>query len=226
MLGTTGYDPGYPYDVYDSLDGLEPKEDYDKGYVICIFATISDVQSINIVNFLHRTNPYAYIPTEYVLLDTGFPGAVCYAIYKTRFEYICAQVAIRYDDLQVKTSILYEIMSNKKVYFHKHWLLDSYDPNKFTDEYKYKVACHSIPVKKMIGKKEFLRLRRKQHKKKQCYIPVSKEDDTCNMKNLRNKQICARCGVSRYAGRYDISGKCIHRVNRKRTCQDQKKEIQ
>ena len=214
MLGTTGYDPGYPYDVYDSLDGLEPKEDYGKGYVIFIFATIKDAQAITIINFLKRTNPYAYIPTEYVLLDTGFPGAVCYAIYKTRFEYEYAKINIYKLGGKTITNILYEIPADKKVYFHKHWLLDSYDPSKNTDESKYRIASRSKRLRKAIGNKEFTRLRRVHAKTKPCYEPCSDKDDTCNMKKRRNSKICAVCGVSRYAGRYDANGKCIRKLTK------------
>ena len=204
---------GLDYCLYDSKEG----EDYVQGYAVQIFVGASQKDMIDVRQMLEdkQSNPYGYIVTEYPVKEQT-PCQIVFIIYKSLME-ACLGISIKKKkdrNVEIKPPFL---LSKEPVWFHKGWVLKTYDPKLYAkDEDKYAAIRRNSQIQIQLPKEEVKKWRKEWIKKNyKCYAPRSKEDDICRNSNSTSSNNCQFCVASSYADRYE-GKKCIKRVNKKR----------
>ena len=203
---------GLDYCLYDSKEG----RDYVQGYAVQIFVGASQKDMIDVRQMLEdkQSNPYGYIVTEYPVKEQ-VSCRIVFIIYKSLME-ACLGVAVGKSKKRKGLNSLF-LFSKEPVWFHKGWLLKTYDPKLYAkDEDKYAAIRTKPRIQLQLPKEEVEKWRKAWVKKNyECYAPRSKEDEICRYANPSKRSTCKFCPVSTYAGRYE-GKKCIKRVNKKR----------
>lgn len=199
--------------VYDSSEG----DDYIKGYCIVVYVTWEQKKLLWLGRIVHEGlfNTYAYIPTDYVS-PFEVPYAVAYLIYKTWFEFKIALYKITHRPSKRETTFNLKAkpMYKNPVWFHKGWVLPTYDPNLYnTDAKRYeRIKKDSLGVRKLFSPKKIAKWRRAYYMTLPCYAPKSKKDKDCANKNSRNHKICTYCGASN-TGKHYADSLGLHRID-------------
>lgn len=197
------------YDIYDS----KPGKDYVTGYVVQVFIPFKEREIVALGTLLvnPKVNAYACIITPYNTID----GAACiaYLLAKTKFEYeLLKSYVVKSTDVEVRLKDT--LPTRERVWFHKAWISEHYDPTMFdTDAKKYKRAKCDATLKKAFGEKNMKKWRKAYYKEKQtCYEPRSEEDEICKNSHGGPGAHCIFCPLSRLADRYDSSGRCLKKI--------------
>lgn len=203
---------GLDYCLYDSKEG----RDYVQGYAVQIFVGASQKDMVDVRQMLEdkQSNPYGYIVTEYPVQEQ-VPCRIVFILYKSLME-ACLGVAVGKSKRNwgIKLPFLF---SKEPVWFHKGWVLKTYDPKLYAkDEDKYAAIRRKTGIQIQLPKEEVKKWRKEWIKKNyKCYAPRSKEDDICRNSKSCSPNNCQFCAASAYADRYD-GKKCIKPVNKKR----------
>lgn len=203
---------GLDYCLYDSKEG----RDYVQGYAVQIFVGASQKDMIDVRQMLEdkQSNPYGYIVTEYPVKEQ-VPCRIVFILYKSLME-ACLGVAVGKSkrNLGIKLPFLF---SKEPVWFHKGWVLKTYDPKLYAkDEDKYAAIRRKTEIQIQLPKEEVKKWRKEWIKKNyKCYAPRSKEDDICRNSKSYSSNNCLFCAASSYADRYE-GKKCIKPVIGKR----------
>lgn len=198
---------GLDYCLYDSKEG----RDYVQGYAVQIFVGASQKDMVDVRQMLEdkQSNPYGYIVTEYPVQEQ-VPCRIVFILYKSLME-ACLGVAVGKSKRNwgIKLPFLF---SKEPVWFHKGWVLKTYDPKLYAkDEDKYAAIRRNSQIQIQLPKEEVKKWRKEWIKKNyNCYAPRSKEDDICRNANPSERSTCKFCPVSTWAGRYE-GKKCIKR---------------
>ena len=205
-------------DVYDSMPEGVCQEDYDTGYITCVFFTLPPFGGINTKNWFTRTNCKALVRTsKFAEPPCIYPYEMIYAIHETPFEQdLFCRILKKYN-------YLYEVMNNGEPgYYHIYWNLHFFKHNKFdTPGKRCRAEIEALFIKDLEQRKQ---IRKKYMLEKGCYVPESNRNPTCKSNMGVNFQICARCPLSRYYDRYK-NGKCIRKLpkNKRKTPERRKK---
>ena len=198
--------PKADFRIYDAPPDTDP-ENYQLGYVIIYKVKSSPVQIIGLMEHIEKTNPIAVIPTEYFSnIEDDTPSGFVYVIYNTEFEYkygVRCTKGVRFAVSRMAHEL---IPGDKMVYYHKAWILHSYDPTRFdTEEKKYDVIKGDVKFQKMLGKRAVNKIKIAHFKisNADCYIPTSRSNMTCTMEKHKNYNLCVECALSRYRYRYE-----------------------
>ena len=191
------------YNLYDAPES----EQYVQGYVLAIAVIANSFRFLNVQRLIHDKdlNVYAYIPTDIPISDKT-AGVLCYIVFRTWFEFIVGRSVINIG--QYKEDIgkyVYHIPTSEPerqpVWFHKSWILPSYDPIMYdTGAKKYERVMSNVPIRNLIPKEELLEYRRDYCRQSKCYEPISEENQFCKnyMKGLANPKICNYCAASKH----------------------------
>lgn len=203
---------GLDYCLYDSKEG----RDYVQGYAVQIFVGASQKDMVDVRQMLEdkQSNPYGYIVTEYPVKEQ-VPCRIVFILYKSLME-ACLGVASGKSKRNwgIKLPFLF---SKEPVWFHKGWVLKTYDPKLYAkDEDKYAAIKSKTEIQLQLPKEEVKKWRKEWIKKNyKCYATRSKEDDICRNATPSKRSTCKFCPVSTYAGRYE-GKKCIKPLNGKK----------
>ena len=193
--------------IYDE----KPGEGYITGYVIQVFVGFNQLDVASLKGFLHRkdVNVYAYIPTNYPGSDTAACG-IAYVVFASMFEMLIADVRMS-DKHTIRMPLKHKMVSYKPVWFHKVWLMESYDPTKYdTDAKKYMYVRNKMNQKRLFDEKEVAKWRKAWAKEtKKCYEPKSPDTEMCKNSVFKYGEPCYRCPLSQMADRYDSYGRCV-----------------
>lgn len=193
--------------IYDE----KPGEGYITGYVIQVFVGFNQLDVASLKGFLHRkdVNVYAYIPTNYPGSDTAACG-IAYVVFASMFEMLIANARMS-DKHTIKMPLKHKTVSYKPVWFHKVWVMDSYDPTKYdTDMKKYMYIKNRPNIRHIFDEKEVARWRKAWAKEtKKCYEPKAPDTETCKNSVFKYGEPCYRCPLSQMADRYNSKGECI-----------------
>lgn len=204
---------GLDYCLYDSKEG----EDYVQGYAVQIFVGASQKDMIDVRQMLEdkQSNPYGYIVTEYPVKEQT-PYRIVFIVYKSLME-ACLGISTKKKKERNKGVNLPFLFSKEPVWFHKGWLLKTYDPKLYAkDEDKYAVIRTKPRIQLQLPKEEVEKWKKEWIKKNyKCYAQRSEEDDICRNATPSKRSTCKFCPVSTWAGRYE-GKKCIKRVNKKK----------
>lgn len=203
---------GLDYCLYDSKEG----RDYVQGYAVQIFVGASQKDMIDVRQMLEdkQSNPYGYIVTEYPVKEQ-VSCRIVFILYKSLME-ACLGVAVGKSKRNVGIKLPF-LFSKEPVWFHKGWVLKTYDPKLYAkDEDKYAVIRRKSEIKIQLPKEEVKKWRKEWIKKNyKCYAPRSKEDDICRNSKAQSPNNCPFCAASPYADRYE-GKKCIKPLNGKK----------
>ena len=203
---------GLDYCLYDSKEG----RDYVQGYAVQIFVGASQKDMIDVRQMLEdkQSNPYGYIVTEYPVKEQ-VPCRIVFVLYKSLME-ACLGVASWKSKRNCGFKLPF-LFSKEPVWFHKGWVLKTYDPKLYAkDEDKYAAIRRNSQIQIQLPKEEVKKWRKEWIKKNyKCYAPRSKEDDICRNSKSKSPNNCPFCAASAYADRYD-GKKCIKPLNGKR----------
>lgn len=203
---------GLDYCLYDSKEG----RDYVQGYAVQMFVGASQKDMIDVRQMLEdkQSNPYGYIVTEYPVKEQ-VPCRIVFILYKSLME-ACLGVASGKSKRNwgIKLPFLF---SKEPVWFHKGWVLKTYDPKLYAkDEDKYVAIKSKTEIQLQLPKEEVKKWRKEWIKKNyKCYAPRSKEDDICRNSKSHSPNNCLFCAASAYADRYE-GKKCIKPLNKKK----------
>lgn len=204
---------GLDYCLYDSKEG----RDYVQGYAVQIFVGASQKDMIDVRQMLEdkQSNPYGYIVTEYPVKEQT-PYRIVFILYKSLME-ACLGISTKKKKERNKGVNLPFLFSKEPVWFHKGWVLKTYDPKLYAkDEDKYAAIRTKPRIQLQLPKEEVEKWKKEWIKKNyKCYAPRSKEDDICRNSKSHSPNNCPFCVASAYADRYE-GKKCIKRVNKKR----------
>ena len=193
--------------IYDE----KPGEGYITGYVIQVFVGFNQLDVASLKGFLHRkdVNVYAYIPTNYPGSDTAACG-IAYVVFASMFEMLIANARMS-DKHTIMMPLKHKMVSYKPVWFHKVWLMESYDPTKYdTDAKKYMYVRNKMNQKRLFDEKEVAKWRKAWAKEtKKCYEPKSPDTEMCKNSSNNYGKPCLRCPLSHMADRYDSYGRCV-----------------
>lgn len=193
------------YAIYDAPEG----PDYVQGYAVQLFCTFSQKRMIDIGNVVQDkvSNPYGFIVTKYSVKES-IPCRIVYVIYKTRLEFELGLRKIRNRNGK-KINYKFVIPPVNPVWFHKGWVLDTYDPTLYdTDDKKYAAIRQRNDISAIFKEerrtwyKAWIKLNYK------CYTPISDTEEKCANSSKSSHTNCRRCPLSHYADRY-VDGKCI-----------------
>ena len=194
---------GLDYCIYDSKEG----RNYVQGYALQIFAGASQKDMIDIRHMLEdkQSNPYGYIVTDYPVKE-DVPCRIVFIIYKSLLEAHLGKACLGKKGENINPFFV----TKEPVWFHKGWVLKTYDPKLYAkDEDKYAAIRLKTNIMKELPKEEVKKWRKAWVKKNyECYAPRSKKDEICRNANPSNRSTCKFCPVSTYAGRYE-GKKCI-----------------
>lgn len=203
---------GLDYCLYDSKEG----RDYVQGYAVQIFVGASQKDMIDVRQMLEdkQSNPYGYIVTEYPV-QNQVSCRIVFILYKSLME-ACLGVAVGKSKKRKGINSLF-LFSKEPVWFHKGWVLKTYDPKLYAkDEDKYAVIKTKPRIQLQLPKEEVKKWKKEWIKKNyKCYAPRSKEDDICRNVTPSKRSTCKFCLVSTWAERYD-GKKCIKPLYNKR----------
>ena len=203
---------GLDYCLYDSKEG----RDYVQGYAVQIFVGASQKDMIDVRQMLEdkRSNPYGYIVTEYPVKEQ-VPCRIVFILYKSLME-ACLGVASWKSKRNWGFKLPF-LFSKEPVWFHKGWVLKTYDPKKYAkDEDKYAAIKSKTEIQRQLPKEEVKKWKKEWIKKNyKCYAPRSEEDEICRNATPGKRSTCKFCLVSTYAGRYE-GKKCIKPLNGKK----------
>lgn len=204
---------GLDYCLYDSKEG----EDYVQGYAVQLFVGASQKDMIDVRQMLEdkQSNPYGYIVTEYPVKEQT-PCQIVFFIYKSLLE-ACLGVSVKKKKERNKGAKLPFLFSKEPVWFHKGWVLKTYDPKLYAkDEDKYAVIKSNAKIQIQLPKEEVKKWRKAWIKKNYtCYAPRSEEDDICRNSKSHTPHNCMFCAASSFADRYE-GKKCIKPIIGKR----------
>lgn len=194
---------GLDYCIYDSKEG----RNYVQGYALQIFAGASQKDMIDIRHMLEdkQSNPYGYIVTDYPVKE-DVPCRIVFIIYKSLMEAYLGKACLG----RKKGNINPFFVTKEPVWFHKGWILKTYDPKLYDkDEDKYAAIRQKSGIMKELPKEEVKKWRKAWAKKnKPCYQARSKKDDICRNSKSRSGRNCEFCAASSFADRYE-GKKCI-----------------
>lgn len=203
---------GLDYCLYDSKEG----RDYVQGYAVQIFVGASQKDMIDVRQMLEdkQSNPYGYIVTEYPVKEQ-VPCRIVFILYKSLME-ACLGVALWKSKRKWGFKLPF-LFSKEPVWFHKGWVLKTYDPKLYAkDEDKYAAIRRNSQIQIQLPKEEVKKWRKEWVKKNyKCYAPRSKEDDICRNSKSVSPNNCKFCAASPYADRYE-GKKCIKPLNGKK----------
>ena len=193
--------------IYDE----KPGEGYITGYVIQVFVGFNQLDVANLKGILQRKdmNVYAYIPTNYPGSDTAACG-IAYVVFASMFEMLIAHakmISTRGKFVGIKC----KMFPQNPVWFHKVWVMDSYDPTMYdTDAKKYMYVKNRGSARHIFDEKEIAKWRKAWAKEtKRCYEPKAPDTETCKNSTYDFGKPCLRCPLSQMADRYDSYGRCV-----------------
>lgn len=193
--------------IYDE----KPGEGYITGYALQVFIGSSQLDVASLRGFLHRKdmNVYAYIPTNYPGSDTA-ACVIAYLVFASFFELLIANKCMKNRSVDVGR-IRHEVVSTKPIWFHKVWVMDSYDPTMYdTDAKKYMYIKNRNGVRSVFDANEIAKWRKSWAKEtKKCYEPKAHDTETCRNSSNNYGKPCLRCPLSHMADRYDSYGRCV-----------------
>lgn len=189
----------------NNLYDAQESDQYVQGYALAIKVTMQPVRFLDVQLLIHdkELNVYAYIPTDIPVSDKE-AGVLCYILFRTEFEYIAGKYKINLKKRGKETGNHgYNIPTgepdHQPVWFHKSWILPSYDPTMYdTDAKKYDRIKHRQELAKIFPDKVRLEYRRAACRRQKCYEPVSEKNPYCKNyhKDLANDKICYFCAAS------------------------------
>lgn len=201
---------GLDYCLYDSKEG----RNYVQGYALQIFVGASQKDMIDIRTMLEDklSNPYGYIVTEYPVKEE-VPCRIVFIIYKSLLEAHLGKACLG----KKKGNINPFFVTKESVWFHKGWVLKTYDPKLYAkDEDKYAAIRGKPGIQIHLPKEDVNKWRKAWVKKNySCYKARSKEDEICRNSDTNKRSTCKFCPVSTYAGRYE-GKKCIKPLHPKK----------
>lgn len=203
-------------DIYDAPEG----KDYIKGYALTVYITLEQKKILVLGKVVREglCNVYAYIPTDYVSQGV-VPYAVAYLIFASKFEQKIARYALtgQSSKMQNASEIRNVRLKSiaKPVWFHKGWVLPTYDPELVnTDAKKYKYIANHNGCRKLFTNKQIAKWRRAYCMTFHCYAPKSEQDKDCvnYVRGLKNNKICRYCAASKH-GKVFADTLGLHRID-------------
>lgn len=198
----------YDTAIYDE----KPSNDYIKGFCVIAYIPYNE-NSFIALEHLVRDNTFnlmAYIPTPYTGSEE-YPFGIVYLIVGTKIEMIHLKESILlYQRDKSKEKYYFEAKepSTNPVWFHKGWVMDSYDPTKFDTKAKqYAFIMRREYIRSKVHKSTLKSLRRAYCMELECYAPKSEKDKDCKnaYKGFKHDKICTFCAASKNGKKYTCS---------------------
>ena len=196
-----------------SLYDTQPSDKYVQGYALAFSVTSFATRYSAFQRFLWDAtfNHYAFIPTD-IHTSEKETGVLCYVLYKTEFEFRMAKYDLNKN--RRKYRLPFAEQHDGPVWFHKSWLLKSYNPKMYdTGAKQFKRIGRNNQKYTVFSKKEYAEMRKDFCFSQKCYAPTSEDCDICKnyMRNVVNSKICLYCVAGKNRGKiYSSRGTLIY----------------